>query len=153
MDKKRREYNSFSLNWNWFISYKSKGNFIFIIIMTINEFNGKSFINEGILIILAIHNLRRLENGKNFNCNWLNSPICFNRLIIIRKYNGTVILVYKTEWINGWRNIWSNNILDITIRNIGILKNIVISCKDRDDDIWIEDNSGLAIENALLTRN
>ena len=42
--------------------------------MTINEFNGKSFINEGILITPAIHNLRRLENGKNFNCNWLNSP-------------------------------------------------------------------------------
>ena len=40
-------------------------------------------------------------------------------------------------------------ILDITIRNIGILKNIAISCKDRDDDIWIEDNSGLAMNRIL----
>ena len=39
--------------------------------------------------------------------------------------------------------------MDVTIRNIGILKNIAISCKDRDDDIWIEDNSGLAMNRIL----
>ena len=40
--------------------------------MMLNEFDGRSFINDssndkGILITPAIYNLRRLENGKNLN--------------------------------------------------------------------------------------
>ena len=39
--------------------------------------------------------------------------------------------------------------MDITIRNIGILKNIATSCKDRDADTFIADNSGLDMNRIL----
>ena len=39
--------------------------------------------------------------------------------------------------------------MDITIRNIGILKNIATSCKDRDADTLIVDNSGLDMNRIL----